>query len=230
MPWCRLHDHEPGNARFRLIARESRVTSHAYTVTLRDVLAVSIVLKARASDFAHRGTCLEGANYIAAALDFEHVDIVEAILSAMEADGLIERGNAGIRLLTWSAEQFESDVDRTAAERQRRKRLRDKAKRQSTVTRDSRSPDTEAEGIEPLQGSIPATNARRKRRRGAGRREEAAPRPAQVWVNEDDPRWKGIVAGYRKHNGGRSPPTTSGAGGLGWWFAASEITADGGAP
>jgi hypothetical protein len=70
---------------------------------------------------------------------FEPPAKIEALFSAYEELGLIGEGV----VLSWKKRQFHSDQDPTAADRQRRKRERDKQADNASVTRDSRPPETE---------------------------------------------------------------------------------------
>jgi hypothetical protein len=69
---------------------------------------------------------------LAFALRMNALDVDQALSSLIDR-GLVERDDRGLRPHNWNARQFKSDADPTAADRQKRKRERDKSE---DVTRD----------------------------------------------------------------------------------------------
>ena len=116
--WFRWYDGTSEDGKFRVVARLSRVT-------VRDVIALWAFMLEDASNLSHRGVCNRNEDFMAAILDFEE-GVVETILGAMEDTGLISVGAGAITICNWGKRQFEGDADPTAADRQRRKRERDK--------------------------------------------------------------------------------------------------------
>lgn len=139
--WFRWYEGSVEDGKFRVVARESRVT-------LRDVIALWAFILEDAAHLDHRGVCERNEDFMSAVLDFEDGE-VENILSSMQNVGLISVGYGAITVCNFSKRQFESDIDRTAGERQRRKRERDRERDIRTanghVTRDSRPPDTDTD-------------------------------------------------------------------------------------
>ena len=135
--WFRWHDGTTEDGKFRVVARVSRVT-------VRDVIALWAFMLEDAAHLEHRGVCKRNEDFMASILDFED-GVVESILEAMENVGMISIGHGEISICNWGKRQFEGDTDPTAAERQRRKRERDKLVSNAPVTRDSRPPETETE-------------------------------------------------------------------------------------
>lgn len=133
--WFRWYEGTTEDAKFRVVARMSRVT-------LRDVIALWAFILEDAADIAHRGVCNRNEDFMAATLDFDD-GVVEDILAAMQNVGLISVGYGAITVCNFSKRQFESDTDPTSTERKRRQRTRDKGVTDADVTRDSRPPDTE---------------------------------------------------------------------------------------
>jgi len=120
---------------------------------------------------------------IAFALRMEEGPIIEA-LNELMARGLIE-GDETLRPHNWDERQFKSDKDPTAADRQRKKRERD---RSETVTRDvtdgSRPPEADTEQIqnraEPEQTGEPMAAC-----------VEIGKRITDLMGVTNDPRWLG---------------------------------------
>lgn len=145
--WFRWYEGTTEDGKFRLVARKSRVT-------IRDVLAVWAVILEDAADPTHPGECTRGFAYIESALDLADGQ-ASAITLPMAEAGMVAIDGEHIAVLNWSKRQFRSDLDMTAAERQRRKRDRDKGADYAPVTRDIRTghaaleTDTEAEKKEP---------------------------------------------------------------------------------
>lgn len=138
--WFRWYEGTTEDGKFRVVARKSRVT-------VRDVIALWAFILEDAANLAHRGVCNRDEDFMSSVLDFED-GVVEAILSAMDDVGMISVGMGAITICNFSKRQFDSDVDPTAADRQRRKRERDKQVSNAPVTRDSRPPEAETEKIE----------------------------------------------------------------------------------
>lgn len=139
--WFRWYEGTTEDGKFRVVARMSRVT-------VRDVIALWAFMLEDAANMEHRGVVKRDEDFMAAILDFDE-GVVENILSAMQNVGMIKVMPTDIVVNNWDKRQFESDADPTAAERQRRKRGRDKARDtdcgDARVTRDSRPPDTDTE-------------------------------------------------------------------------------------
>lgn len=127
MLWIRWYAGTCEDGKFRAVTRLSRVT-------LSDVIATWAFLLENAGDKEHRGTCVRSAEVISAVLDFDG-DTASRILSAMQQIGLINITDGVISICNWGKRQFESDLDRTAALRQRRWR---DGQRSGPVTRDKR--------------------------------------------------------------------------------------------
>lgn len=135
--WFRWYEGTTEDAKFRLVARLSRVT-------IRDVIALWAFILEDAAHLDHRGVCQRNEDFMAATLDFDD-GVVERILSAMEDANLVSVGHGAITVCNFGKRQFESDADPTASERQRRKRERDREVINGQVTRDSRPPDTDTD-------------------------------------------------------------------------------------
>jgi hypothetical protein len=135
--WFRWYEGTSEDAKFRLVARMSRVT-------VRDVIALWAFILEDAAHLDHRGVCKRNEDFMAATLDFED-GVVERILAAMDDADMISIGHGAITVCNFSKRQFDSDADPTAAERQKRKRQRDKQTSHGNVTRDSRPPDTDTD-------------------------------------------------------------------------------------
>jgi hypothetical protein len=135
--WFRWYEGTSEDAKFRVVARLSRVT-------VRDVIALWAFILEDAAHLDHRGVCKRNEDFMAATLDFDD-GVVELILSSMEDTGMISVGHGNITVCNFSKRQFESDADPTAADRQKRKRERDKQASHASVTRDSRPPDTDTD-------------------------------------------------------------------------------------
>lgn len=138
--WFRWYEGTSEDGKFRLVARLSRVT-------VRDAIALWAFMLEDAAHLTHRGVCNRDEDFMASILDFED-GVVESILEAMETAGMISVGAGAITICNWGKRQFEGDADPTAAERQARKRARDKEATQTSnapVTRDSRPPETDTE-------------------------------------------------------------------------------------
>jgi hypothetical protein len=133
--WFRWYEGTTEDAKFRLVARLSRVT-------IRDVIALWAFILEDAAHLDHRGVCRRNEDFMAATLDFED-GVVERILEAMENADMISVGHGAITVCNFGKRQFESDADPTANDRQKRKRERDKQASNAHVTRDSRPPETE---------------------------------------------------------------------------------------
>ena len=101
-----------------------RVTARYANVTLRDVIAVWVVLLEEASHPDHRGVCEKDEDYIGVLLDIGAAEVA-AVLAAMERQRMIEVGAGAITITNWAKRQFESDIrDPTAPERMRNHRAR----------------------------------------------------------------------------------------------------------
>jgi hypothetical protein len=138
--WFRWYEGTSEDGKFRVVARMSRVT-------VRDVIALWAFMLEDAAHLDHRGVCKRNEDFMASILDFED-GVVERILEAMENADMISVGHGAITICNWGKRQFEGDYDPTAADRQARKRARDKeATKESNapVTRDSRPPETDTE-------------------------------------------------------------------------------------
>ena len=135
--WFRWYEQTCEDGKFRVVARLSRVT-------VRDVIALWAFMLEDAAHLEHRGVCMRDEDFMAGVLDFDD-GVVERILESMESAGLISVGHGAITICNWGKRQFEGDADPTAAERQRRKRERDKTVSNGPVTRDSRPPDTDTD-------------------------------------------------------------------------------------
>lgn len=135
--WFRWHEGTTEDGKFRVVARLSRVT-------IRDVIALWAFILEDAANLDHRGVCKRNEDFMASILDFDD-GTVERILDAMESADMISVGHGAITVCNWGKRQFEGDTDPTAADRQRRKRERDKTASHGPVTRDSRPPDTETD-------------------------------------------------------------------------------------
>jgi hypothetical protein len=135
--WFRWYEGTSEDGKFRVVARLSRVT-------VRDVIALWAFILEDAAHLDHRGVCKRNEDFMASILDFDD-GVVERILDAMESAGMISVGHGDITICNWDKRQFEGDADPTAAERQRRKRERDKTVSNEPVTRDSRPPDTDTD-------------------------------------------------------------------------------------
>jgi len=156
--WFRWYEGTSEDGKFRVVARLSRVT-------VRDVIALWAFMLEDAAHLDHRGICERNEDFMSSILDFDD-GVVENVLAAMETAGMISVGHGAITICNWGKRQFESDADPTAAERQARKRQRDKAMSNEPVTRDSRSPDTEdrEQNTERKKESCAVANATRTER------------------------------------------------------------------
>ena len=135
--WFRWYEGTSEDAKFRVVARLSRVT-------VRDVIALWAFILEDAAHLEHRGVCKRNEDFMAATLDFDD-GVVERILEAMENNEMISVGHGAITVCNFSKRQFESDADPTASMRQREKRARDKQPSHTPVTRDSRGSDTDTD-------------------------------------------------------------------------------------
>lgn len=135
--WVRWYEGTTEDAKFRVVARLSRVT-------VRDVIALWAFILEDAGHLDHRGVCKRNEDFMAATLDFEE-GVVERILEAMKANEMISVGHGEITVCNFCKRQFESDTDPTASRRQREKRQRDRSSRNGPVTRDSRGSDTDTD-------------------------------------------------------------------------------------
>jgi hypothetical protein len=131
----------------------------------------------------HEGS-LPSVPDIAFALRMEEGPLIEA-LNALISKGLIE-GDDTLRPHNWDSRQFKSDLDPTAAERQKAKRIRDKEK---AVTRDesvtSHPPEADTEQIQ---------NRAEAEQTGEGRAAacvEIGKRITDAMGVTNDPRWLG---------------------------------------
>lgn len=149
--WFRWYEGTSEDGKFRVVARLSRVT-------LRDVIALWAFMLEDAAHLEHRGVCKRNEDFMASILDFEN-GVVENILEAMETADMISVGQGGITICNWGKRQFEGDTDPTAAERQRRKRTRDKSVSNAPVTRDSRPPDTDTDTEKDIGAVANATRS-----------------------------------------------------------------------
>lgn len=135
--WFRWYEGTIEDAKFRVVARMSRVT-------VRDALALWAFILEDAAHLSHRGVCQRDEDFMSATLDFDE-GVVERILAAMQDVDMISVGPGAITVCNFNKRQFDSDTDPTASERQQRKRERDKLSGHTDVTRDSRRPDTETD-------------------------------------------------------------------------------------
>jgi len=110
-----------------------RVTARYASVTLRDVLAVWVILLEEASRPEHRGVCRKSARFIAALLDLDET-VLGRIIEGFGAVDMLVVGDGGIHITNWNKRQFKSDAeDPTAPERMRKSRAR-KRQRYADVT------------------------------------------------------------------------------------------------
>lgn len=119
MQWLRWHIGTCEDGKFRMIARNAKVT-------VGNAIALWSLLLEDASHPEHRGVCVRGEDFYGAILDLEFDTVVE-ILSAMEHLKMVSVGHGNITISNWNKRQFESDFkDPTNAERQRRFKERKK--------------------------------------------------------------------------------------------------------
>lgn len=127
--WLRWYRGTVEDAKFRHIARQAKVN-------ISDVIAVWAVLLEDAASYQHRGVVTRDEDWIATILDFED-GMAEQILESMQAVGMVSIGHGAITICNWGARQFESDIDKTAAERKKRQRERQSQAGHNDVTRDT---------------------------------------------------------------------------------------------
>ena len=154
--WFRWYEGTIEDAKFRAVARESRVT-------VRDAVALWAFILEDAADLSHRGVCLRSEKFMAAALDFED-GVVGRILSAMSEFGMLIIGDIGLSVCNWDKRQFDGDADKTAARRQREKRERDKENvtRDITVSHAAQIQSTDTDIELASASSIPSPKRTRK--------------------------------------------------------------------
>lgn len=166
--WFRWYEGTAEDGKFRVVARVSRVT-------VRDAIALWAFILEDAAHLEHRGVCHRNEDFMASILDFDD-GVVERILEAMERVGMISVGHGAITVCNFGKRQFDGDADPTAAERQRRKRQRDKSVSNGPVTRDSRPPETETDSENRKSSPVGDWTAL-----------EAKLRKAAGWENEPHP-------------------------------------------
>lgn len=123
--WFRWYQGTAEDGKFRLVARKSRVT-------VRDVLALWAILLEDASSEDHLGVCTKSLDLIESVLDLTEGQ-ARTIIEPMQALDMVALSDEGVTLCNWGKRQFASDRDRTANDRQKRKRQRD-SERESRVT------------------------------------------------------------------------------------------------
>ena len=147
MKWFRWHRGTCEDSKLRSIARESRVT-------LCDTIAAWAFILEDASHSEHRGI-LCNQHLMDALFDWKP-GVAQNIIRQMAEHGLLNpcpdpAWEWGYTVIHWKSRQYEGDVDSTAAERQRRKRERDKSRvshgavTRDTVTESRPESDTESE-------------------------------------------------------------------------------------
>lgn len=134
--WFRWYEGTTEDAKFRVVARMSRVT-------VRDVIALWAFILEDAAHLEHRGVCLRSEMFMSAALDFKD-GVVNRILSAMQEATIIVRGETSLTVCNFNKRQFDSDIDSNAARRKREQRERDRLNGHASVTRDTGGSDTES--------------------------------------------------------------------------------------
>lgn len=133
--WFRWYEGTTEDGKFRMVARNA-------SVTVATVIGVWAALLEDAAHEDHRGVSVRQEAYFAAVLDIDE-GTLQAILTAMDAAGLISVGAGAITINKWKDRQFETDrTDSTNAERQRRHRA--KRQRNGSVTAETR-PDTDSD-------------------------------------------------------------------------------------
>lgn len=150
--WFRWYEGTVEDAKFRHVARLSRVT-------LRDVIALWAFILEDAAHLDHRGVCERPAQFMAAALDFDD-GVVELILEAMAEAGLIHEPDGPVSVCNWNKRQFESDIDKTASRRKREQRSRDADTSHKHVTRDTGGSETDTETDKKKKEAIGAKQVR----------------------------------------------------------------------
>jgi hypothetical protein len=133
--WVRWYEGTVEDAKFRVVARMSRVT-------VRDVVALWAFILEDAGHLDHRGVCKRNEKFMTATLDFKE-GVVDRILKSMEETDLVSIGNDGVTVCNFKRRQFDSDVDRTATRRKREQRERDNETSHEHVTRDTGGSESE---------------------------------------------------------------------------------------
>jgi hypothetical protein len=128
MQWLRWYRGTVEDAKFRYIARSAKCT-------ISEVIAAWAVLLEDAASDEHRGCVTRDGAWIASILDLDD-GLAERILDQMQRANMVELTNEGIKIRNWDSRQFQSDTDKTAAERQKRRRQRVKESH-ADVTRDA---------------------------------------------------------------------------------------------
>lgn len=133
MKWFRWYRDTVQDTKFRVIARE-------WNLKLTDIIAVWAALLEDACCREHRGICTRGDRHLAASLELTK-DTVTGIMCGLYNEGLLQvEKQQGlpdkVSITKWGERQYESDHD-TGADRQRRKRWKDKHNGHAPVTRDS---------------------------------------------------------------------------------------------
>ena len=127
--WLRWYRGSVEDAKFRFIAYQAKVS-------ISEAIAVWAVLLEDAASDQHRGIVTRDINWITTILALD-AGFAAAILTAMQSLSMVKVTNEGIIICNWGLRQFESDADKTAAERKKRQRERQSRSSHGPVTRDT---------------------------------------------------------------------------------------------
>lgn len=172
MQWLRWYRGTVEDAKFRFIAK-------TVGCSISDVIATWAVLLEDAACDDHRGVVTRDEDWIATILDFDD-GLAERILACMQDTNMIVVGATNITICNWDARQFESDRDKTAAERQKRRREKLRADH-APVTRDARV----SHGRVTVPETDTETDTEKKRVEAAQARPKAQRWPSDAIVPED---------------------------------------------
>lgn len=166
--WLRWHIGTCEDGKFRMIARNAKVT-------VGNAIALWSLLLEDASHPEHRGICTRGEDFYGAILDLSF-DEIAVILSAMEQVEMISVGHGNITISNWNKRQFETDAkDPTNTERQRR--YKERRKQNDNKTNGNASVTVKKHQI---QNTDTDTKKKESKRRGTRFALTAAP---DVWVD-----------------------------------------------
>lgn len=128
MKWFRWHRGSCSNPKFALIAQRASRSGDVGegdrvrgAVAVTDVIAVWAVILEDAAKNEHWGTFTKDAAFIALVLRW-YPEEVQQVLDEMCDEGMLDPSDGGLKVTKWEQYQYRSDLDSTAAERQRRRR------------------------------------------------------------------------------------------------------------
>jgi hypothetical protein len=233
MKWFRWYRGTSENPKFSLVARRAnkpgiigegdRVCG---AVSLTDVLAVWCVILEDAGNKKHWGTCSKDAEFVAAVLQWNELEVSSIITEMVKIGLLDEPSDNGHHVANWEQYQYASDSDPTNADRQRRYYNKHKTLNKRKPNALAKRPDTEAdtEAETEKESSSPSSPIESKSSSFGEAKCEKASKPrngavsrkagGRVYVVKGSTEWEAYAADYRAARG--EEPNTNPDGGR--WF------------